>query len=253
MKLTFTTLVLSALLATVGAAQEGKKDGKSPTLEATLAWLKKLPPIEKRPDDAFSKLTLEDLKVMTDFSYGGHTKAGPHVATPAGEFRFLTALPALLKLDLMENDGIDDEALGHLGKIRTLTHLTLGGGGGRVTAAGLKHLEGQKLLVHLVMPGSCTTGDLNAGLGSLAKLPQLEVLHLGNDKITDQGLMLLAKAPKLKELSLPMNPNITDAGLVSLRSIKTLTSVKVDKKSKVTPQGIALLQKALPGCTVAAE
>lgn len=244
---------LGVLSSEVLSQADPKKDDKAPSLEETLAWMKKLPPLAKMPDDQYTKLTLEDLKVMTDFSYGGHTKAGPHVATPAGEFRYLTALPALQKLDLMENDGIDDEALSHIGKIKALTHLTLGGGGGRVTGAGLKHLENQKGLVHLFMPGSCTAGDLNAGLGSLAKLPQLEVLHLGNDKITDQGLMLMAKATKLKELSLPMNPNITDAGLLSLKSIKTLTVVKVDKKSKVTPQGIAQLQKAVPNCKVAAE
>jgi len=242
-------------LAAVQAWPQGekKKERGVPSLEETLAWMKKLPPLGKPAENPYAKLTVDDLKALKDFSHGGHTAQGPHVSTRGSEFRFLTALPRLEKLDLMENDGVDDEALSHIGRIKSLTHVTLGGGGAQITGAGLRHLENLKELTELIMPGSCKTGDLNAGLGSLAALPKLEVLHLGNDKIADQGLALLAKATKLKELRLPMNPGITDRGLLSLQALKSLRRVALDGGTKVTPQGIAQLRKQLPECVVTTD
>ncbi len=237
-------------LSTLTALQAGRKNG-APTLDETLAWMKRLPQVEHLPPDGFAKLTVDDLKTLTDFRYGGHTKAGPHVATPAAEFRFLTALPALRKLDLLENDGVNDEAMAHLGKIPTLTYLDFGGGGAQVTPAGMRHLAKLKELTYLGMAGNAKKIKVGivAGLPVVAALPKLEVLVLGNTLVTDAGLAALAKCPALKELHLPMT-DISDAGLLHLRSIKTLTVVRLDKKTKVTPQAIARLEKARPGCKV---
>jgi len=245
------TAVLVSICTDADPQSERKKSGAAPTLEEALAWMKRLPPVESTPADTFAKLTVDDLKTMTDFRYGGHTAAGPHVATPAAEFRYLTALPALKKLDLLEDDGVNDEAAVHLGKISTLTYLDFGGGGGKVTPAGLKHLAGLKELTYLGMAGNLAKAkaDLDSGLPFLAKLPKLEVLVLSNTPVTDSGLAHLARCPALKDLRLAMT-GVTDAGLLPLASIKTLTQVTFDKKTKVTPQGIARFEKLLPGCKV---
>ncbi len=247
-------ILVTAVLLCVGPdawPQSAKKNGGAPTLDQALAWMKKLPPVEGLPADRFEKLTVEDLKAMTDFRYGGHTKAGPHVATPAAEFRHLAALPALRKLDLLENDGVNDEAMSHIGKVGTLTYLDFGGGGAQVTPAGMRHLAGLKELTFLGMAGNARRikVGIDAGLPAVAALPKLEVLVLGNTLVTDAGLAALAKCPALKELHLPMT-DVTDAGLASLASIRTLAKVAFDKQTKVTPQGIARLEKALPGCKV---
>lgn len=252
------TLVAWAALLTLAASpavsQSKNKSSGAPTLEETLAWLKRLPPVENAPAGQFATLTVEDLKTMADFRYGGHTAAGPHVATPAAEFRYLTALPALKKLDLLENDGVNDEAVAHFGKIATLAHLDFGGGGGKVTGPAMKHLTGLKELVYLGMAGnlSGTRGDIDGGLPHVAKLPRLEVLVLSNTPVTDAGLAQLARCPALKDLRLAMT-GITDAGLLGMASCKTLTHVTFDKKTKVTSQGIAKFEKLLPGCKVVVQ
>jgi hypothetical protein len=255
MKMTLSTwlgvaLVLSIRIDTY-AQSERKRSDAVPSLEETLAWLKRLPPVESAPAGTFAAMSVEGLQAMTTFRYGGHTAAGPHVATPAAEFRFLRALPALRKLDLVENDGVDDEAAAHIGKIATLTDLDFGGGGGRVTAAGMKSLTTLKDLVSLGMAGnlSKTKGDLDSCLPYVAKLPKLETLVLSNTPVTDAGLSYLARCSSLKEVRLAMT-GVSDAGLLNLASLKSLTQVVLDKKTKVTPQGIQRFEKLLPGCKV---
>ena len=219
-----------------------------PKPEETLKWMKKLPSLRGWKSHPYASLSVGDLKTLKKFAYGGHTASGPHVATPAPEFRYLTGLPALEELDLLENDGVDDSALVHIGKIGSLTSLDFGGGGARVTGAGLKHVRGLKGLVFLGMAGN--KGEIDAGMTFVASLPNLQVLVLSNTRVTDAGLARLAKAPRLREVQVAMNSRITDRGLLALRSNRSLKKIIVDRKAKVSARGIARLKRSLPECAV---
>lgn len=222
--------------------------GQQPSLEETLAWLKDL---DVRPDAApksprFPALTLEELRGLKAIRLGGHRASdNKHVAIPAAEFKHLAALPALEKADLVEIDGLTDEALAQVAKIATLTELNLGDAW--VTNAGLPALTKLKALRRLDLGWTKDVGD--SGLAVLAKIKTLEQLGLGGTKVTDAGLPALAALPKLRELSL-QGTAVTDQGLQALAACKSLTTLTLGKKMKVTPQGVDALKKALPACTV---
>src|SRR6185503_9936730 len=111
----------------------------APTPEATLAWLQSL---DTRPESAqkqprFPALTVDDLKTLKDLKLGGHRASdNKHVFIPASEFRFLLVLPALENANLVEIDGLSDEALAFIGRIEGLRSLNLGDA--QITNAGLK-------------------------------------------------------------------------------------------------------------------
>lgn len=209
-------MVLTALIC-LALAQD------APTPEATLAWLQSL---DTRPESAqkkprFPNLTVEDLKTLKDVRLGGHRASdNKHVFIPAGEFKFLLGLPALENANLVECDGLNDESLVFIGKIKGLKSLNLGDA--QVTSGGLQ---------------------------SLAALKSLETLDLGWTKdVGDAAIPLLARFPNLKVLGLG-GTKVTDRGVAGLEACKGLTTLKL-AKTKVTPAAIDRLKKALPGCTV---
>lgn len=223
-----------------GHSQGDKKNGKGPSLEQTLAWLKSVD-VSKGSSEKFASMTVEDLKTLKDIRLGGHRKSDDkHVNFPAAEFRYVAALPALEKLDLAEHEGVTDEALVHIGKIATLKELNFADG--KATGAGLRHLVNLKELTYL-HAGWSQVDD--AGMPFVAKLAKLEFLALSATKVTDAGLAQVARLPGLKELRIP--DAVTDTGLQALAGLKSLTTIKYEKsKCKVTQQGMDRLQKALP-------
>lgn len=251
------------LLLVGGAGQIRGDDSNRPTREETLAWLKKMPTMSRsaigaKPErDCFQKLTVANLETLKEIHLGGHLiKDGKfqkgHVELPADEYRYLTSLPALEKLNFMEN-GLSDAALIHIGKIETLTTLTFGDH--LITDAGLKHLANLKKLTHLNLcwPDTKNGGSItDKGLDEIAKLTSLETLDLRATQVTDAGLGKLRSLPKLKTLELGNTP-ITDQGLVALQSIKSLKRVNLLNCKGVTAQGISDLKKALPDCQVVQE
>jgi hypothetical protein len=223
-------------------------DDPAPTIEEAHAWLKAL---DARPESAqkklrFAALTSDDLKTMKEVKLGGHRASdNKHVFIPAAEFRFLLALPALEKANLVEIDGLTDQSLAFIGKLSGLKELNLGDS--QVTNAGLKPLAWLRNLETLDVGWTKDVGD--EGLATLAGLPKLRVLGLGGTKVSDAGLARLASFPALEEVRL-MATAVTDQGIESLAACKALATVKLGKKSKVTPQGIEKLKKALPNCSV---
>jgi len=209
-------MILTTLLC-LALAQE------TPTPEATLAWLQSL---DARPESAqkkprFPNLTVEDLKTLKDVRLGGHRASdNKHVFIPAAEFKFLLGLPALENANLVECDGLNDESLVFIGKLKGLKSLNLGDA--QVTSAGLQSLAGLKNLETLDLGWTKDVGD--AAIPLLARFPNLKVLGLGGTKVTDHGL-------------------------AGLEACKGLTTLKL-AKTKVTPAAIDRLKKALPGCTV---
>ncbi len=240
---------LAAALALALLAQNAiRKDGKAAKPEDTVAWLKSL---DTRPESAqkqprFPSLTVEDLKTLKEIRLGGHRASdGKHVFIAAAEFKNLAGLPALEKCNLVEIDGLTDEALVHVSKLTTITELNLGDAG--VTNAGMPLIAKLKGLRRLDLGWTKDVGD--ASMPVLAKLPKLESLGLGGTKITDAGLPVLAAFPALKELALP-GTAVTDKGLQSLAGCKNLATLTLNKKMKVTQAGIDRLKKALPSLNV---
>ncbi|GAB4030727.1 leucine-rich repeat domain-containing protein [Spirosoma gilvum] len=84
----------------------------------------------------------------------------------------------------------------------------------------------------------------DAALAQVAKLENLQKLHLEQTNITDAGLKNLKNLPNLEYLNL-YGTGITDAGLAELSSLKNLKTVYL-WQTKVTDQGVANLKKAMP-------
>ncbi len=243
------TLAAALAIALLGAPQAAvKKVGSAGSLETTLAWLKSLDtnPQSAQKQPRFPNLTVEDLKTLKEIRLGGHRASdGKHVFINAADFKHLSALPTLEKCDLVEVDGLTDEALVHISKIATITELNLGDAW--VTNAGMPLVAKLKELRRLDLGWTKDVGD--ASLPVLAKLSKLEILGLGGTKVTDAGLPALAAFPSLKELSLPATA-VTDKGLPSLAACKKLTTLNLNNKMKVTPAGIDKLKKAHPSLNV---
>lgn len=88
----------------------------------------------------------------------------------------------------------------------------------------------------------------DGAMASIAKLKNLQKLHLERTAITDAGLRQLTGLPYLEYLNL-YGTAITDAGLTSLASLKSLQTVYL-WQTKTTEAGIANLRKALPNLEV---
>ncbi len=213
--------------------------------EAAFAWLKSVDDQFKQP--RLPGLTIEQLRSLTEVNLGGHRKSdNKHIFIPAGEFRHLAALPALRKATLWEIDGLDDSALMHIGRVKTLRELELGDA--QITSAGLKHLRGLHELTYL---GLGWTKDVtDDGLLELVSLKNLEVLVLSGTKVTDHGLAHLSRLPALKDVRLAALPGVTDAGLLRLKDCKALKTIVVNKKTGVTPDGIAAFKQQRPDCEI---
>lgn len=84
----------------------------------------------------------------------------------------------------------------------------------------------------------------DAALVYIAKLKNLQKLHLEQTKVTDAGLQQLKGLANLEYLNL-YGTGVTDAGLAQLENLKNLKTLYL-WQTKVTPQGLANLKKALP-------
>ena len=219
-----------------------------PSSGDALSWLKSP---DGRPESAqkqprFPGLAEKDLAAMKEIRLGGHRASdNKHVFIPAAEFRNLLALPALEKANLVEIDGLTDEALVFVGKLANLKDLNLGDA--QITNAGVKSLAGLKNLTRLQLGWTKDVGD--AAIPALSPLSKLEFLGLGGTNVTDDGIPALASLAGLKEVHL-MATAVTDQGFAALAACKSLETVQINKKNKITAQGIEALKKALPNCTV---
>ncbi len=110
---------------------------------------------------------------------------------------------------------------------------------GDAQAALLPKVSGQIVWLKL---GETEISD--ATLAQVAKLKNLQKLHLEQTKITDAGLRQLKSLSNLEYLNL-YGTGVSDAGLAELAGLKNLKTVYI-WQTKVTEQGIANLKKAMP-------
>jgi hypothetical protein len=83
---------------------------------------------------------------------------------------------------------------------------------------------------------------------TIAKLKNLQKLHLENTAVTDATIRQIKALPYLEYLNL-VNTQVTDAGIKVLSSAKSLLSLHV-WQSKVTEGGVAALKQAKPNLEV---
>lgn len=88
----------------------------------------------------------------------------------------------------------------------------------------------------------------DASLTELAKLKNLNKLHLENTAVGDAGIKALKELPYLEYLNL-VGTRVTDAGIQNLATLKALKQVYV-WKSAVTEAGVAQLRKVRPDLTI---
>jgi Leucine-rich repeat (LRR) protein len=88
----------------------------------------------------------------------------------------------------------------------------------------------------------------DVGLGTLAKMNNLQRLHLENTSITDAGLAQLAGLRSLEYLNL-YGTKVTDAGLAKLGDIQSLRKLFV-WQTAVTSVGAKALEAKIPGLVV---
>jgi mono/diheme cytochrome c family protein/uncharacterized membrane protein len=88
----------------------------------------------------------------------------------------------------------------------------------------------------------------DASLSSIAKLKNLNKLHLEGTSVGDAGLKQLTALPYLEYLNL-VGTRVTDAGLMHLAGLKSLKNVYV-WKSAVTDSGITQLRKVRPDLSI---
>lgn len=101
---------------------------------------------------------------------------------------------------------------------------------------------------HIVWADLARTKVTDAGLASLAKMSNLERLHLENTAITDGGLAQLSGLTKLEYLNI-YGTKTTDAGIAKLATNKALKKLYV-WQTGVTAEGAKKLQAAVPGLVV---
>ena len=90
----------------------------------------------------------------------------------------------------------------------------------------------------------------DAGLIHLRSLPRLRYLMLAvnNLKVTDAGLESIRELTQLQRLRLAL-PNVTDSGLENLKGLTQLQSLYL-WGPKITDAGVNGLQAALPTCKI---
>jgi hypothetical protein len=142
-------------------------------------------------------------------------------------------------LDFLSPLQVDDAFLPYIARLTGITHFCPVSA--RFSAKGWATLRTLTNLEHICTPYGLTDDEMagiatlqtvnemeivatkltDAGLASIAKLRNLEVLHLeGTAKMTDDGLKALATLPKLRHLRL--TGPFTDRGIQALASIPTL-------------------------------
>lgn len=181
-------------------------------------------------------------------------------------------MPNLQSLELADSE-ISDVGLVHLGKLKTLTKLslfycnisnfglrhvskltnlhTLNLDSRDIDDHGIRHLKALRKLKHLdVFSGRIT----DAGCGHISTMRCLESLELCGGGVGDLGCTLLACLENLTSLNLSQNERITNVGAAALASLHCLKALNLSN-TRVTShalhffEGLRQLQSlALYGC-----
>lgn len=138
-----------------------------------------------------------------------------------------------------DNDLIHDECLSYVHKFPHLKRLLLKEQ--QATDAGLARIRGLKNLEKIYIWDAFAVSDV--GVAHLAEMTNLETIHLGNSKITDESLRIFSKLSKLEYLSLQGN-SFTDKGLGYIQNLSQLKSLWLGLgESEFTDDGLKYLAR----------
>lgn len=141
-----------------------------------------------------------------------------------------------LRQFLLTSDGIDDDCLKQLGRMKNMERLMLTSR--MVTPAGWFELAGLKKMRFLDLRGT-NFDDVSAS--ALEGMRELHYLHLDQTRITDAGMASLAGLKKLVNLSLG-ETKVTDTGMVHLKELTALENSDFSRTA-VTAKGLAFVPK----------
>ncbi len=167
----------------------------------------------------------------------------------------------------------DEIANADLQRLAGLSHLeTLDLGRQPITGEGLAQLSGRTELKSLMLYSGGVGVDgiptvakftnleqfmfqseqCDAWAEAVSRLPMLRDVTVYRGDITDAGVALLARLPKLEKLRLSDCGNLTDASLKTLAACKSLKSLVLGYPQVPSP-AIRALQQALPECQIVNE
>ena len=159
---------------------------------------------------------------------------------------FCTVVPTGLLRDHEINLISHDIKKNHVGEIINLQLGSNATDRGLATLAGWANLQRLNLASNPFGGGGPKITD--AGMPYLQEMTNSQWLSLGGTAITDTGLVHLKELTNLQTLNL-YNTQITDAGLVHLKELTKLRALGFTD-TKVTDAGVAELKKALPNCRI---
>lgn len=225
--------------------------GKTQLTEGQIAlltwWIDEGAPFEKKVADL--KVTDAIRPVLASLGGGGPVEAGPGGAAvasgPAPDAKVLTmTVPAVAPVLI---DELKKTGLLVLPISKEQNQLEVSAVNVRSFSDGQAALL-PKISEQLVWLKLGDTEISDATLVQVAKLKNLQKLHLERTSVTDAGLKNLTSLAHLEYLNL-YGTAITDAGLSTLASMKSLKTVYL-WQTKTTEQGIANLKKANPSLEV---
>ncbi|HEX4143895.1 MAG TPA: DUF4375 domain-containing protein [Pirellulales bacterium] len=153
----------------------------------------------------------------------------------------LSTLTNLEELTLYENENITGTFAIHLVGLPQLRHLSPGT---RITDDGLTNIAKLSGLRKLYMKGPFT----NAGLKHLAKLKNLTTLCIGSERVTAEGVAIVAELGRLDQLSLD-TPLLADDIIAVLLRCSALEEISFTR-SALSDAGLQKLRDELPNCSV---
>jgi len=222
-------LLFAAVLGGFGRKPDHK--GESPVVKSTGSG----PNGSKKSDGQGSGAKKDDkLKAKEQPKHGADRDAAAWVQSVGGSL--------LLRHDGQELYRMPDDALpdGPVELLQVSFHLNH-----RITALGLKQLNGCERLTHVDMTGSSVGND---SLAVLADLPSLTVLTMARTGVSSAGLSALDKCRELARLDL-RGTRVGDPVFGACERLPKLTELDL-RDTAVTVEAATAFASARPGCLV---
>ena len=157
----------------------------------------------------------------------------------------ISELGSLTNLSTLElSSATTDANLENIKGLVSLVRINLGSA--QISDTGLSNLAALTDLEDISLYGCNHVTD--RGLEHLKGLTKLDHLDVSYTQVTDVGLEQLTGLKKLQHLDL-VGTQVTDAGLMHLNGLTSLEWLDLDS-TRTTADGRAMLQKALPNCTI---
>ncbi len=134
-----------------------------------------------------------------------------------------------------------DKGLSHLLMINPASMILTGTS---ITDNGILQMKGNQVIRHLFIDD---TRNINGtALKVLPTLPNLQILAIGSERLTQQSLSPLTNCARLNVLCINGSPNLSDDIFIYISRIPELSSLYLGGCPELSPEGIAGLKKSKP-------